>query len=389
MINKVGQPVRGENFFNRPKIIKKIYRRLDSRSNLYLAAPRRVGKTSIMFYLQDNPKPNYAFIYVNTESINSVEDYFKRLTDELLNSDAVKKLISKSDKAKSIIESSIEKIKKLNVFGVGIELTQGNQGKYSDAFFDLMKQLNPDEITIVMMIDEFPSTVENIFNKQSKEDAVQFLQLNRAIRQQSGTGILMIYTGSIGLPAIVNRLGIPESINDLNVLEIEPLSTYEGKQLTKKLLVSEKIEFDEEAIDFLLEKLDWLMPFFIQLSVQEIIDGYDNSPRKVDKESVQIAIEKIYNRRNKTHLDSYYNRLKEAFDEENYNIAMQILNLIAKQTTVLADNLYVGVANEKGKRRISSVLEALEYDGYIMRSNDTFRFNSPILQEWWNRYHRT
>ncbi|MGK0366046.1 MAG: hypothetical protein ACI85O_003117 [Saprospiraceae bacterium] len=341
-----------------------------------------------MFYLQDKPKQNYAFIYVNTESINSVEDYFKRLIDELLNSEAVKELISKSDKAKSIIDRAVEKIKKLNVFGVGIELNHASQGKYSEEFFDLMKQLNPDEITIVMMIDEFPSTVENIFNKQSKEDAVQFLQLNRAIRQQSGTGILMMYTGSIGLPAIVNRLGIPESINDLNVLEIEPLSAYEGKQLAEKLLVSENIEFEADAIDFLLKKLDWLMPFFIQLAVQEIIDGYDNSPRKVDKEAITIAIEKIYNRRNKTHLDSYYNRLKDAFEEEDYNIAMQILNLIAKQTIVLADSLYVGVSKEEGKRRISSVLEALEYDGYIMRNNDSFSFYSPILQEWWNRYHR-
>jgi len=51
MRNIVGPTPRGENFFPRDKIIKRIYRRLDSGSNIFMAAPRRVGKTAIMRYL--------------------------------------------------------------------------------------------------------------------------------------------------------------------------------------------------------------------------------------------------------------------------------------------------------------------------------------------------
>lgn len=242
MENKVGQPVRGKDFFNRPAITRKIYRRLKSQANIYLAAPRRVGKTSIMYHLEDHPKENYAFIYINTESVSDMEDYFKRLFEALLNSEAVNQLIKKSEKAKSIFEEVVNRVKKIGVFGVSVELNQKGDGKYSEEFFHLMKKLKTDAISIVLMIDEFPSTIENIHQHQSKQAAIQFLKLNRTIRQESGNGLLMMYTGSIGLPAIVNRLGVPEAINDLNVVEIPPLSNEEASQLTRQLLKSENIE---------------------------------------------------------------------------------------------------------------------------------------------------
>lgn len=384
MKNKVGQPVRDKNFFKRPSIIRKIYRRLDNRSNIYLAAPRRVGKTSIMYYLEDNPKKGYDFIYINTESVNETEDYFKRLFEGLLNSDSTQKLIKASKKAKKIFSETFERVKKIGGWGVSIEFNQKGEGKYSDEFFRLMKKLTSDEFTIVLMIDEFPATIENIAKNQSPKEAIHFLQLNRTIRQESGDGLLMMYTGSIGLAPVVNRLELPEGINDLNTIEIPPLSQKEGYDLTQKLLISEEIPYDPRAIDFLLEKIEWLMPFFIQLSVQEIIDGYDTNPNKVDKKAVEEALVRIYNRRNNIHFDSYYDRLKGAFSKEEYDIALQILDLVATQPTMPASALFVGT-NKKNEKLIKAILGTLEYDGYISRTNGSYRFNSPILREWWNR----
>lgn len=112
MKNIVGQPVSGADFFSRDQIIKLIYRRLESGSNLFMAAPRRVGKTSIMFHLRDNPRSGFAFIYIPTESINNTEQFFKRLFEELLNSEVVSKTIKASEKSKSIFESITKKVKK-------------------------------------------------------------------------------------------------------------------------------------------------------------------------------------------------------------------------------------------------------------------------------------
>ncbi len=388
MNNIVGQPVSGTDYFERDIITRLIYRRLDSGSNLFMAAPRRVGKTSIMYHLRDNPKEGYAFIYLATESIDDAELYFKRLFDALLNSEVVSRKVKASEKSKGIFEVITDKVKKIGAFGVEIELQSKTEEKYSDIFLELMKKLDNEHVRIVMMIDEFPSTVENIHKKNGETAAVHFLKLNRTIRQESSGGIQFIYTGSIGLPAIVNRLNTPESINDLNQVEIPPLSPEDGKLFIEKLLNSAKVPYESTAIDYLLEKINWLMPFFIQLSVQELVDLYDQNKTKINSEVVDRAFDRICNRRNNTHFDSYYNRLRDAFSEEDYQLALEILNIIAERNKLSKETLFEQLQSKGEQRDINAVIESLEYDGYINLQDGHYTFNSPILQLWWNKYIR-
>ncbi len=91
MRNIVGQTPRGEDFFPRNKVVRQIYRRLDSGSNVFMAAPRRVGKTAIMRYLEDNPRENYEFIYIITESVDNTAGFFKQLLDSLHNLKSISK----------------------------------------------------------------------------------------------------------------------------------------------------------------------------------------------------------------------------------------------------------------------------------------------------------
>ena len=93
MRNIVGQTPRGEDFFPRDNIIRRICRRLDSGANVYLAASRRGGKTAIMRHLEDRPREGYEFKYIITEAVDDAAAYFKRLLDAL---HTLKKLSTKS-----------------------------------------------------------------------------------------------------------------------------------------------------------------------------------------------------------------------------------------------------------------------------------------------------
>jgi hypothetical protein len=52
----IGQAARGNNYFPRPAITKQIWERIETGANLLLVAPRRVGKSSILFNLLDHPQ---------------------------------------------------------------------------------------------------------------------------------------------------------------------------------------------------------------------------------------------------------------------------------------------------------------------------------------------
>lgn len=387
MLNIVGQPVSGTDYFERPAITNLIYRRLATGSSLFMAAPRRVGKTSIMYHLRDKPRPGYTFLYVNTESVDSSEIYFKLLFDALLNSKAVGRKVKLSQKVKDLFENVTNRVKSVGAFSVEIALQNKPKEKYADIFLELMKKLDTEEGRMVIMIDEFPTTIENIHQKESAIEAVLFLRLNRNIRQQSAGGIQFIYTGSIGLPHIVNRLDVPESVNDLNPVEVPPLSLEEGLQFTSRLLNAAKVPFSDSALNYLLVKIKWLMPFFIQLSVLELVDLYDASPSEINEKTVDEAFERICNRRNNFHFNSYFKRLKDCFSAGEYNLAMEILDAVSNKDKIEKQVLFNSLSIvESNKRDAYTLIEALVYDGYIKEVGNYFSFNSPILQRWWNKY---
>jgi AAA+ ATPase superfamily predicted ATPase len=75
MKNVVGQAVRGSDFWDRKSELAKIWQAIENGTHPLLVAPRRVGKTSIMYKILDDPKDNYAVVYVNTESSDSENEF--------------------------------------------------------------------------------------------------------------------------------------------------------------------------------------------------------------------------------------------------------------------------------------------------------------------------
>ncbi|WP_250163440.1 ATP-binding protein [Psychrobacter sp. WY6] len=59
-----GNIVTGDNYFPRPADEKKLWRHLSDGAHVLLLAPRRVGKSSLITHIKDQPKSGYAVIYV-------------------------------------------------------------------------------------------------------------------------------------------------------------------------------------------------------------------------------------------------------------------------------------------------------------------------------------
>ena len=80
----IGQAAQGEDFFPRPYITNQIWEKLEAGSNLLLVAPRRVGKSSILFNLQEKPNNGFIVIYYTSKSVNSENEFYKKLYHHLL-----------------------------------------------------------------------------------------------------------------------------------------------------------------------------------------------------------------------------------------------------------------------------------------------------------------
>lgn len=382
MRNIVGSTPRGNDFLLRPNFIRSVYKKLERQSILYISAPRRVGKTAILRYLEDNPKEGYEFKFLITQAVSTPVDFYKRLLD------ATKEFKNVSQSLIDFIEVLVSKINKLDIVLGGIEWTQTDIN-YLNKCRNIFENIDTNGITLVIMIDEFPQTVENIWREHGVDEAKKFLYANRELQQIKNKNICMIYTGSIGIQSLCTRLESMDSLNELSFLELGPLDTEEAKLLCEKILKTANVPFESESIIYLLNTIEWLIPFHLQLALQELIDEYDHSESVIDINSVDKAISKITHRRNDPYFEHYHNHIKKAFHNGEYEFIMKILNRLSNNETLIKKEVQKMWSEYDITVSLENIISILEYDGYIYMDyseNDVqLRFTSPIIKLWWKK----
>lgn len=378
----VGQIPRGDNFFQREPLLKKLYQRLDNHAHLYMAAPRRMGKTAIMRYLEDNPMKDYCPVYVITESIDSSELFFKVILEALFKNQALKEFKNLLEPLKQFLSKHF---KKISAFGVNLEL-KNPENSYYQKLQTLLKEIhNKPELKLVIMLDEFPQTIINISRKHSEMEAVKFLQMNREMRQQANETISFMITGSIGLPVLAEKLKATKTVNDLNVFELPPLSFEEAQELLGQLLEEGNLPYQDSNLKQILDKLEWFSPYHIQLLAQKFIDQYDLQRTMINPQSIDEAFQAVTHWRNDINFSHYYSRLEDSFVDQELAFALAVLKILSQQTLLTSVEM-AQLASEQALVKYSFILRSLEFDGYIFKSEQGWRFTSPILKLWWHQY---
>lgn len=383
MKNSLGNPARGDAFYDREREIRKIYRVLETGASIYLSAPRRVGKTSVLKHLEEFPEDGYCFIYIITESVDNTNEYFKTIFDELVKSEAIKRLSKISNTIKDVATALLSKVKSVN----GVELREGEDSNYYELLVELFTNIAKEQGRVVLMIDEFPQTIQNIFDKDKQAIAQQFIQKNRELRHHKNVleKVSFIYTGSVSLFPMVEKVTSLTSINDLRTVDLDPLELTDAREFLRLLLQNDGIFLNEEISNYALSKIGWLIPFHIQLIEQEIVDVYEARSAKIDSDSIDKAFDQVVHSRNKPQFEPYFSRLTKIFKNQEYQFVMEVLKYVAKNDTI--DD---AIINDLGVKynivEIKNIIQLLEGDGYLFLKNGSYRYTSPILQLWCKKH---
>lgn len=390
MQNVVGQIASKTNFFMRPREIKRIKMNLNAGANIQIAAPRRVGKSSILYYFLDNADRGFIHIYLQVESARSKNEFFKKLYQEIVRSDAVgigKKLI---DQLKSAGNTFLGKLKGITIAGTGIDFQESDQIDFEEELLNLLLGLNLGDDKLVLMIDEFPEVILNIVEENNGDikEAKKFLQSNRALRNNHNLSgkVQFIYTGSNSLNLTVGNLEATSLINDLTAVPVTALTEEESKDLIRSILKTYGYKIAEQQMTYLINKTEWTIAFYFQLIIHEIIN--DISPtQEITNEVIDRAFLAALEQRNDHHFEHYVKRLKRVFKEEERVFIRKFLCQLCKNTTIDkkdAMNIATGLLLEDHVKRL---LASLKYDGYIINQSETvFKFNSPMLMHWWRNH---
>lgn len=377
----IGSPARGNNFFNRPKIIAELWQKIQADRNILITAPRRVGKTSIMFHLLDNPKKNFQVIYIITQSINNENEFFKKIFYEIV--ETLKGIKKYSEKVSNFAKTVFNRIDAIGKDGI----TLGeNSLNYYNELIELIKSLELDGEKLVVMIDEYAETIENIIRDENESSAIHFLQSNRELCQLSeiNTKIQFIYAGSIGLENIVAKLNASDKINHISSQQIPSLTKSESAELIQMITKNSNLIINNDVIEYLLLKIEWLIPFHIQLIVDELHKlAPDTKIFEVNNSHIDKAFKNALEQRN--HFESWLTRLRKAYKGNDFNFIKNVLNIASKNQSITSAQISDLAVKYKIQNSYTDLINALKHDGYLNNEDDSqkFNFNSPLLKQWW------
>ncbi len=382
--NKIGPPVIGEDFYGRRRELEEAHRYLTEKQSLLLSAPRRIGKSSFAHrLLNDKKAEGWHCIYIDLEGIATKENFLKKIMSSFEDAGLLEKALDKFIDIKNFIFGSI---KEINLSGTKIDL---NNIDVTQSLFNRLSELFDYENNVLIVIDELSIFLGKLIKDGNNIEEVDFL-LNwfRSIRQRENSNIRWIFCGSVGLRNFTNHYHLSKSINDLVDFDLGEFSETEAAGLISSLAQSYNIVIDEETTRHIITTLQWPIPYFIQLLISRLLSMVsDRDNRIISHEDVDEAYNQL------TRLDyfkTWYERLDEYDELQSY--ARNILDNLSASAEGLSkeslnDIVMTGIEPSKFdevSKQLTKVLNMLEHDGYIMRTNDNRRkFRSPLLKQWW------
>ncbi|UAA37753.1 ATP-binding protein [Paraneptunicella aestuarii] len=381
----IGSPAEGNNFYGREQEQTEIWEKTGA-DNLLMLAPRRIGKTSLLKRLRDTAHAQNASVYYCSFADCIEEEACIDHLYRTLNLPNWKKHVQR-------FSSTLKQITKVNTNG--IELGSGQKKDWqatAQHFSAQVDNLDNGGKRIIVCVDELPIFILALLKQENGKERVRhFLNWFRSLRQAYNHKIKWILAGSIGLDTITARHNMGDTINDLVSFPLGEFPEHIASEFVKALLTSYNKVISDEVNQYLLSKIGWKIPYYLQLLVEHIKKL--NTSGAVTIEDVNQAFVELLKPANRNYFDYWHQRLNEQLGPPDNQHAVLLLNHISRSANgVQKATLKQALEHKTGKltqedNLLRYLLDMLENDGYIIESNGRYQFRLSLLGEYWkNRY---
>jgi hypothetical protein len=375
-----GDAATHDRYLRRLEINDYFWREVEKGNHILFVAPRRVGKTSIMVDLANNPPAGYACIYQNIEGVKSRNEFFQRLFHLIL------QCIQRSPlkEAKSFLDRCLKKYSITEITKSGLKFSKG-QIDYETELRILIPELKEAKVHTVIFLDEFAEVISKL-NKQGKEaDAIDILHTLREMRSDTDfRHFTLVFAGSIGLQFVIKAIDRPKLINDLHPVHTPALKPEQAKTLVKQLTSGATLQISDEAMDYLNARIHHLLPYYIQLMLEELdLIGREKEQPIVTNNMIDEAFTKVL-QKNKN-FEDWIERLKE-YQPAFFPFINDLLKHAAHKNSITIQEIYNKAIADKYKREedYMDFVDQLSNEGYWTETRpQVYEFISPFLKQFW------
>ena len=370
---KIGSPVVGEDFFGREEELRKA-ESLIRDNNLMLAAPRRVGKTSFARRLIDMlSSKGWNTIFIDLEEITSIDHFFNAFYGELVKLPETKV----SEKVKAKMKKWLSGVE-LSTTGLPVKATVKMESSNNNDFKDLADILNTLDNHTLVVFDELTVLLKLLSEKNDNEQSVRtFLNQFRAMRSATSEKCSWLICSSVGVRNFTTQHNLSDTINDVADFELGAFSNEEATKFVTILANSIGIEVNARIKRYILDKIGWNIPFFIQLLLSRLPAG----------ETTKADVDEAYGHLLQTgSFDTWHERLNIEYGN-NKDVAKLILKYLCvtidgKTRDEIYNHIYAKIPSFENDV-MGLLLRALMTDGYLVKGGEQYKFRSPLLRDYW------
>jgi AAA+ ATPase superfamily predicted ATPase len=385
-----GGQIDSVDIVGRDVVIAELWERLAGQSVL-LTAERRMGKTTVVKQMVKESDPMVYSIYRDLEKVVSPAEFVSNILTD----------ISGYQKGTKWIEGLFGKFTKSFAgwqFGNIIKIPETSTDRWKEILENAIEYLMSHPLSVddwedgqkgkqmIFFWDELPMMLDNFLKRENGAlVAMEVLDTLRALRQ-TYPQLRMVYTGSIGLHHVVNKLkdaGYNNApTNDMYTCDLQPLELDDAIELAEQLLEGENLATtDRAAVAKEISQQVDRFPFYIQHTILKL----KSLRQQISPNLVQEQIDKALCEPNPWDMNHYQDRIKTYYRDGSDRIALAILDTLAMATSKLSlEEIRDRNLPIQDIEVLRTVLRLLRQDGYlIMNVDKTYSFRYGLIQRYW------
>lgn len=370
-----------EDVIGRDALIEHLWHILGTQS-VVLTSERRVGKTSVIRKMVNASGADRVCFLRDIEGLRSPGEFIEGIYAD------VEHILSKIERTKLAIWGLLQKLGGTEIGHLKLPQFKPH---WKNLLFALFEDTFAQETRPVMFFwDELPLFLYNVKESAGEQDAMELLDTLRALRQRH-PNLRMVFTGSVGIHQVIGSLRkhgyANDPTNDMNTVEVPPLSPENGSRLAGLLLAGEGIKVlgNAEEVSWEVSKAAGHIPYYIHWLISRI----RNAGIEIDACGVKKSLsELIADPNDPAHFQYYQSRLTTYYGPLEARLALYALDALAQVGRPAQFDELLNLVRHKtvdgDEELFRGVLQVLLKDHYIFKNADaTYCFRYSIVQSWW------
>lgn len=366
----------------RDAFIDSIWQTLDQQSVL-LTSERRMGKTSVMRKMTQEPAHGICPIQRSLQGITTPEEFARALVADV---DANAPGVLGRPFLKRLRQAGV---KKVGAKSIEVEFEPVSDEAWKDVVSETFAAIESgiDE-TVVFLWDELPHMIEAIEEKRDAGTAREVLDVLRFARE-TFPSLRMVLSGSLGIHHVVDKLrlqgGMWVPTHGLAIIDVPPLLLPDAMYLAGQLIRNEEIDCDD--IDGLAQAIAVAVdcvPYYIHHTLADLKRQQDKSGVVMTRDEARGTVERVLaDPRDPWQLKHYVDRVPIYYPDEK-DLAFAVLDIVAGKDALYSqaeiEDLLAAQMVPPDATRLHDLLELLCKDHYLKAG---YRFRLKLVRQAW------